>query len=113
MSKEVDKTYNYTTAITAIVYSSMLEDILKNFKIPENYHDDLLQEIYLILLQYSQEKIEQIFNNGDMKFFLVKIVKNQYFSRNSPFYSKYKKFNQLRDENISINHSEEVEGYNE
>lgn len=97
------KEYSYTTAITALLADELLPELLTNFGIPELYYDDLLQEIYLIILDYNQNKIEQIYNKGDMKFFLVRIIQNQYFSRNSPFYMKYKRFNQMKDENYTNN----------
>lgn len=75
--------------------------------------EDLTQEIYLILLEYDTEKIEQMYINGQLNFFIVKIINNQYFSANSPFYKKYKKYYNLIDGNIVNSETENENGVTE
>lgn len=87
-----------STATTAIIKLKILDTIVQNIGASNLYRDDLLQECYLILLEYDQQKIEDIYNKGDIKFFLSKIVCNQYNSKTSPFWKKYKKYYAIKDD---------------
>lgn len=96
--------------IIAEIYSSgILEELFKNMGVKENDIDDLKQEISMILLEYNSTKIIEMYEKKQLKFFLVKVIQNQYFSSNSPYYKKYKKYYQLVDGNI-INSETENEG---
>jgi hypothetical protein len=53
---------------------------------------DLVQMIYLILLEYDEEKIVDLWEHNQMQFFLARIIINQYRSSNSPFHTTYRKF---------------------
>jgi hypothetical protein len=67
--------------------------------------DDFLQEMYMVLLEYKPEKIVEMYEKKQLKFFMVRIIQNQYNSKTSPFYRKYKKYykyidgNYINDEN--------------
>lgn len=89
----------------------MLADLLRNMGVKGNDIDDLTQEVYLILMEYDSNKIIELWDNKQMKFWLVRVITNQYFSKNSPFYKKYKKYYQLIDGNI-VNNDTENEEYN-
>jgi hypothetical protein len=79
----------------------IVRDILTNMGIDENDIDDIEQEIYLILLEYSAEKIKEMYDKKQLKYFIVGIVWRQYFSNTSPFFYKYKKYYTIIDENIN------------
>lgn len=53
--------------------------------------DDLAQMIYEALLLYDEKKITALWEAGQMNFFLVRIIKNQYFSSTSPYHTTYRK----------------------
>lgn len=53
---------------------------------------DLCQMVYLILLEYDESKLQDLWENGQINFFLVRIILNQYRSSNSPFHSIYRKY---------------------
>ena len=53
--------------------------------------DDLLHECIMILIQYDENKMNEIIDRGHTKFFFVSIVINQWSSGTSPFYKLYKK----------------------
>lgn len=59
---------------------------------------DLIQDIYLMLMEYDESKLQEIWNKKQMNFFLVKVVGNNIFSKTSPYYRKYKKFRDLTEE---------------
>lgn len=56
-----------------------------------NYVKDLTQEIFLILLETDNTKLNLLNDNNELKFYVSRIVKNNWNSKSSPFYYKYKK----------------------
>lgn len=61
---------------------------------------DLVQMVYLILLEYDEEKIQDLWLNKQMTFFIARIIVNQFRSSNSPFHRDYRKY-QERSEPIT------------
>ena len=53
---------------------------------------DLTQEIYLILLTYDEDKIIDLWEHGEICYFIARIAINQYKSNKSPFHIIYRKF---------------------
>ena len=53
---------------------------------------DLCQMVYMILLEYDEVKLQDLWVNAQMNFFLVRIILNQYRSSNSPFHTIFRKF---------------------
>ena len=80
--------------VDKLARNRVVEDMIKNMNI-NDCPDDLAQEIYLILLEYDKEKIEDIYNKNQINFFISRIITNQAFSKNSPFYLNYKKLIQI------------------
>lgn len=54
--------------------------------------DDLFQEFILILLEYPEEKLKDVYDRGILDWFCSRILFNQSSSKTSPFYKQYKKF---------------------
>lgn len=52
---------------------------------------DLCQMVYLILLEYDEAKLQDLWENDQINFFLARIIINQYRSSNSPFHSIFRK----------------------
>lgn len=80
--------------------NNIVEELLvnKNFKeafrkiCPDKkWRDELLQELCLILLEYDVNKLQKIYLRGDIVYFSIKILKNQYWSNTSPFWKKFRK----------------------
>lgn len=86
--------------INEIYHSNLLDELFNNMGVKQNDMDDLKQEIFIILLEYDEEKINKMYELKQLKWFIIKLIKNQYFSANSPYYKKYKKYYQLIDGNI-------------
>lgn len=53
---------------------------------------DLCQMVYLILLEYDEAKLLDLWDNGQINFFLARIIINQYRSCNSPYHTVYRKY---------------------
>ena len=67
---------------------------------------DLSQMVYLILLEYDESKLQDLWENGQINFFLVRIILNQYRSSNSPFHAIFRKYQERSlsiGDGISIN----------
>lgn len=88
--------------LNKIANERLVEEICKNLGVSPKYMDDLVQEIYLILLEYNQEKLQSIYDKGQLNFFLTRIIKNQYFSNTSPFFKKYRKYYDMVDDNNNV-----------
>ena len=52
---------------------------------------DLVQDIYINLLEKEDNLIETLYGTNQLKFYIVKMVVNNIHSKNSPYYTKYKK----------------------
>ena len=53
---------------------------------------DLCQMVYLILLEYDEGKLQDLWENDQINFFLARIIINQYRSSNSPFHYLFRRF---------------------
>lgn len=60
---------------------------------------DLCQMVYLILLEYDEAKLQDLWENEQMNFFLARIIINQYRSSNSPFHAIFRK---MRERCVTI-----------
>lgn len=52
---------------------------------------DLVQDIYINLMEKEDSLIENLYSTNQLKFYIVKMVVNNIHSKNSPYYTKYKK----------------------
>lgn len=102
VNKVVNELYN----------EGVIEELCTNMGVNPLYKDDLVQEIYMILLEYNKDKIVEMYEKKQLKFFIVRIIKNQYNSCNSPFFKKYKKYYTIIDGN-TINNEVDMEDNDE
>ena len=54
--------------------------------------DDLVQYVYESLLTCDEEKIANLYEKGQLVFFIVRIIQNQYFSQTSTYYREMRRF---------------------
>ena len=78
---------------------SMVENICHHAMTPDL--QDLCQMVYLILLEYDEDKIVDLWDNKEINFFIARIILNQYRSDHSAFHNTFRKF-QDRSVNISV-----------
>lgn len=57
------------------------------------YEDDFFQDLVLILLEYSNDKLNDAHNNNHMNALITRIIMNNIFSSTSRYYKDYIKFN--------------------
>ena len=53
---------------------------------------DLAQMVYVILLDYDERKLVDLWEHNQMNFFVARIIINQYRSSNSPFHKLVRKY---------------------
>lgn len=81
------------TPIEQIGNDKLVETIARNMRVEKDYFDDLCQEVYYILLTgYTEEKLQEAIDKKQINFIITCILKNQWFSKTSPFYRQYKKY---------------------
>lgn len=69
------------TMVSKIAHQSLTADL-----------KDLVQMVYLILLEYDEKKLQDLWENKQMPYFLARIIVNQVRSKHSPFYTIFRKF---------------------
>ena len=79
--------------VEKIIYK-LLPASKNRFDCPE----DLVQDIYVLLLEKDDKLIIDLYNKGELGFYLLRIAKNQLLSANSPYYYKYIKFRAQSDD---------------
>ena len=92
---------NKNDVIEIIAKERMVEQIVSNIAKSADCDDtlkDLSQEIYLDLLSKDEEKIVNLYETNQIRFFVVRMVTNNLFSKNSPFYQTFKK-----NANLTVN----------
>lgn len=53
---------------------------------------DLTQIIYLALLEMDSSRLQTLVETNELRFFVIRMITNQYYSANSPFYTEIRKF---------------------
>ena len=80
--------------IEIIAKERMVEQICSNIAKSADCDDtlkDLSQEIYLDLLSKDEEKIVNLYETNQIRFFVVRMITNNLFSKNSPYYQVFRK----------------------
>ena len=93
-----------TEIVEAIAKDRMVETMVTNIAHKPMSADlqDLSQMVYLILLEYDEQKIQDLWINNQMHFFIARIIINQYNSVNSPFHTNFRKFRLMVDGSIQF-----------
>lgn len=86
--------------VEAIAKARIVETMVENIAHQSLSADlkDLTQMVYLILLEYDESKLQDLWENDQMGFFIARIIINQYRSSNSPFHAIYRKFHQRAED---------------
>ena len=101
--------------VNEIAKGKMVEQMVQNIAHQSLSDDlkDLCQMVYLILLEYDEQKLQDLWSNNQMNFFLARIIINQFRSSNSPFHMIYRKFQTMVDKSIRFSAEEDREEINE
>lgn len=82
-----------TAVIAWLARNRVVEEMIRNTaKGTENpAYDDLAQMIYLSLLEKDEEKIRAMYEKGELRWFIARMVVNNLRSTTSPFWYRYRK----------------------
>ena len=72
--------------------------LLSSSKNPFDCPEDLIQDIYLLLLQKNDDLIVNLYNKGEIAYYLLRVVRNQLLSKNSKYYYTYIKLGAQSDD---------------
>jgi hypothetical protein len=87
--------------IKELAENKIVEELVSNITKTNSFEiNDLIQDIYVFLMEYEDDKIVELYEKNQLKYFIVRMIYNNYFSVNSRYYYKYKKF---------INNSTQIE----
>ena len=80
--------------IAQIANERMVEAMVQNIAHQALNDDlsDLCQMIYVLLLEYDEEKLQDLWEHNQIRFFLARIIVNQYRSSTSSFHYTFRKF---------------------
>lgn len=91
--------------IEELANKQLVEEILGNIsgKTNEDREDveDLIQETYLSLLSKDEELIQDLYKTNAFNFYIQKMLWNNMYSSNSPYYYKYKNYRKRRKQLFS------------
>ena len=97
--------------VNEIAKGKMVEQMVQNIAHQSLSADlnDLCQMVDLILLEYDEQKLQDLWSNNQMNFFLARIIINQFRSSNSPFHMIYRKFKSMVDKEIHVTNDKTIE----
>lgn len=86
-----------TEIVNILAKDKTVELIVQNVtKCPlTNNTKDLSQDIYLYLLDMDNKMLNKLYNNNEINFYIIGMVKNNVYSSSSKYYRTYKKFDML------------------
>lgn len=88
--------------VTEVVRLGVVDNALRLYNVHISHREDLTQEVLLILLTMENERLNDIYTTGKIPHFVTKIVKNQWCSLTSTYYSLYRKYEKKKTTNEYI-----------
>ena len=70
----------------------IVNKLLSSSKNPFDCPEDLIQDVYLLLLEKGDKLIVDLYERGELVYYLLRVARNQLLSKNSPYYTKYIRF---------------------
>jgi hypothetical protein len=83
--------------ITKLYNEGLVQTLVQKYSddlLPQDL-EDITQDIFVYICELSEEKIERLFDDNVLNFYVVKIIKNQMKSKTSAVYKNYRKFNKI------------------
>lgn len=79
--------------ISLIAKERLIETTVMNIaKSADDQLKDLAQDLYIDLMEKDEDKIINLFETGQLRFFITRMVINNIRSKNSPYWTNYKKY---------------------
>lgn len=61
---------------------------------------DLAQDLYIDLMEKDEDRVVKMYESGQLKYFITRMCVNNIRSKNSPFWTNYKRFTNNMNEII-------------
>ena len=74
-----------------------IEEIVKNIAPADPDNEDLIQDVALVVLEKPPEFISKLYDKGQLKYYIARVIMNNLFSASSPYYCKYKTYRNTSD----------------
>lgn len=85
--------------ISIIANERMVETIIANIeKKQDDLFNDLAEDIYISLLEKDDDMIVKLYTTKQIRYFITRMVINNVHSKNSPFWTIYKKYTNNAEE---------------
>lgn len=81
----------FNQIIEELANTPLYMDICKTYTANDYIKEELYQEFFIVLLKYKEDKIIEMYNNKQLRYFCVGIIKTMATSSKSPFYNKIRK----------------------
>ncbi len=109
---KIDKIENVTRdlLLNALSRNKTIVTAINNVTRNHPYHSqELLQELFVILLSLEEEKLLRIYNDGELESYIMGIIKMMYSKTKSSFYKKIVSAGNSLGESIRVDHIDENE----
>lgn len=80
--------------IAELATNGTVEEIVSS--VTKRKNEDLSQDIYVWLLEADDKEIENLYASNTLNAYIIGMVRNNWFSKTSPYYKKYGKYNECR-----------------
>lgn len=95
--------------VEALAREKRIEALVSNVcRRPADELKDLSQLVYLALLQTPASLLSDLYENGQLDFYAVRIIQNQYYSCKSRYYREIVRF-QLKSRELNYNDYEKAD----
>lgn len=98
--------------VRQLAEDKVVEELIQNITHRKQLNQDLqdfAQIIYLTLLLTDEARLVHLAESRQIKFYLVRIIRTQYFSGHSPYYDQVRKFRD-RSSEISPQFADNFQG---
>lgn len=85
--------------VSVVIEQGIVDKALRLYGVYTSHREDLAQEVHIILLEMDNERLNDIHESGKLAHFVTKIVKNQWCSVTSTYYSQFRKYEKKKATN--------------
>ena len=85
--------------VTEVVRLGVIEHALNIYHVHTSHREDMIQEVAMILLTIDERRLNDIYQAGKISHFVTRIVRNQWRSKTSSYYTKYRKYEEKKATN--------------
>ncbi len=89
---------NNNILVNSLAQGRVVEHLVSNItRRPASEMGDLVQMVYEILLRKSPRQLRRVMRNRAMNYYIIGIIRNQYFSNTSPYHRKIRRHDRHAD----------------